>query len=205
VVSVAEAFISDTLTLMNQAYWSVPIIATTGSVALASQYGMWIWRETDLKRNQVKVWLQGQGDLGDRMERILRRCVQDYGAGIVLGADAPGLPYHNLANARRALMEADAVIGPSYDGGFYLLGLNACPDGLLKDLPWSQENTFDATMERLKAHGLEVAVLEHYWDIDDPLDWLALWERKKAGQLNARATSEAMDNIGEDYNFKDHG
>lgn len=199
----AEAFLADTLTLTTRAYWADTILATTGKIALASQYGIWVWKQSKAKRADVPVWLQGQGDLGNRIERILSRCIKEYGAGIVLGADSPGLPYNRLANARRALMDADAVIGPSFDGGYYLLGLNACPEGLLADLPWSQPNTFDATLERLEKHKLDVVVLEHYWDIDGPEDWKALWERKKAGELEDTATSSTMGYIGEDCVFDD--
>ena len=137
------------------------------------------------------------------MERILRRCIDEFGGGIVLGSDSPGMPYHILTNARRALLDADAVIGPTFDGGFYLLGLKECPEGLLTDLPWSADNTFDATKERLESHGYKVIVLEHFWDVDDALDWEALWHRKKTGSLLAKATSEAMDNIGENFDIND--
>ena len=113
------------------------------------------------------------------MERILRRCIDEFGGGIVLGSDSPGMPYHILTNARRALLDADAVIGPTFDGGFYLLGLKECPEGLLTDLPWSADNTFDATKERLESHGYKVIVLEHFWDVDDELDWEALWHRRR--------------------------
>jgi len=201
VIRVAEAFLADTLSLVNQAYWAIPILATTESVALASQYGVWVWKHSEMKRGDVQVWLQGGGNLGKRIERTLQRCIENHGGGLVVGADSPGLPYHCLANARRALLEADAVIGPTYDGGFYLLGLNQCPEGLLDDIPWSTVNTFDATLERLRAHKLNVIVLEYYWDVDYPEDWKALWDRKNRGELSAQATSSIMDSIGEDFVF----
>lgn len=47
---------------------------------------------------------------------------------------------------RRALESADAVLGPSEDGGFYLLGLRRIPEGLLDGLPWSVAETFERTM-----------------------------------------------------------
>ena len=200
---VAEAFLADTLSLVKEAYWAVPILASTESVALASQYGLWVWKQSTMDRKDVKVWLQGDGNLGDRLEHILKQAISAYGVGIALGADIPGLPYHCLANARSALMEADAVIGPTYDGGFYLLGLNRCPDGLLDDIPWSHPDTYAATLEKLKAHKMEVVVLPYHWDIDYPEDWKALWDRKAAGNLPEGATSSIMDDLGRDYIFED--
>ena len=202
-VKVAEAFLADTLTVVNEAYWAIPILASTGTVALASQYGLWVWKQSTMNRRDVKVWLQGEGTLGDRLTRILDKAIATYGTGIALGADIPGLPYHCLANARTALLEADAVIGPTYDGGFYLLGLNRCPDGLLDDIPWSQSDTYEKTIEKLKAHNMSVVVLPYHWDIDYPEDWKALWDRKDAGKLPAGATSSIMDDLGRDYLFRD--
>ena len=51
-------------------------------------------------------------------------------------------------------------------------------------------------MEKLKAHDMNVVVLQYYWDVDYPEDWKALWNRKEDGSLPDGATSSVMDNIG---------
>jgi rSAM/selenodomain-associated transferase 1 len=201
VVRVAEAFLADTLTLVNEAYWAQPVLATTGSLTLTSQYGLWVWKQSKMKRSDVAVWLQGEGDLGDRLTRVFDRCIKDHGAGLILGADSPGLPYRILANARRALIDADGVIGPTYDGGFYLLGLNSAPKGALKDIPWSTEDTYARTLESLTDLGLDIVILEPFWDIDTPLDWEALCDRQKQGGLAGSATESIINRLTDTPDF----
>ena len=81
------------------------------------------------------VWLQGEGDLGRRIERILTRALLQAPAAIAVGADSPTLTAAHLAAALDALKTNDAVLGPSMDGGFYLLGLRKCRPGLFAALP----------------------------------------------------------------------
>ncbi len=89
---------------------------------------------------------------------------------ITIGADTPGLPRAAIERARAALVTADAAIGPTEDGGFYLLALRRCPAGLLGDLPWSQPSTFAATLARLHDRGLSTVVLDSWFDVDRPAD-----------------------------------
>ncbi len=116
------------------------------------------------------AWTQGGGDLGARLERGLRRALAGSPWAIALGTDSPDLPPETIALAVRALDEHDAVLGPCEDGGYYLLGLRACPEGLLDDLPWSSERTCVTTLERLRARGLTVATLPTWYDVDRPAD-----------------------------------
>ena len=130
-------------------------------------------------RQSDALWLQGDGDLGERMERILRRCCDAGPWGIIVGADSPDLSAEVVTEATRALEHTDAVLVPSDDGGYALIGLRTVPRGLLHDLPWSTDHTFDATMRRFLEHGLSVRVLDSTFDVDTPGDlarlrrWLA--------------------------------
>jgi len=114
------------------------------------------------------------------MEGILRRALDDYPMAIAVGADSPGLPQRHLEMAYEALHEVDAVMGPSDDGGFYLLGLRRCPPNLLVDLPWSQDNTLAQTQARLTQHHLSPTLLEPWFDVDRPEDLARLltWLRR---------------------------
>jgi rSAM/selenodomain-associated transferase 1 len=74
---------------------------------------------------------QGGGDLGARMARVVRYLVaRGFAAVVIVGADSPTLPLRHLRAAIRLLGTAatDGVIGPSEDGGYYLIALRApCP------------------------------------------------------------------------------
>ncbi len=119
----ARAFLVDASAAVRALPWATPVIATTGALEPSLAPG-------------IPTWPQGEGDLGARLERVLIRALLDAPRTIAIGTDSPGLPSRLLANADAALASADAAIGPTADGGFYLLALRRCPPGLLAELPW---------------------------------------------------------------------
>jgi len=144
---------------------------------------------------EAEVWLQGDGDLGDRMERALRRALEGADAAVVVGSDLPGLPLRVFEQAREALQGGAAVLGPSADGGFYLIGLTRCPAGLLAGLPWSQSDTYEQTIARLHSHGLRVRMLERWFDVDVPADLEHLEKLIAREEISVPATSNALQEI----------
>lgn len=121
-------------------------------------------------------WLQETGELGFRIEHILRRGLSKAPAVVALGADSPLLAVGHLQTALQQFDTSDAVIGPSRDGGFYLLGLRSCPSGLLENLPWSTPETFERTLDRLHSHGMTVSVTETLSDVDTIEDLQQLYD-----------------------------
>jgi len=97
-----------------------------------------------------------------------------------------------LEETRRALQGGfDAVLGPTEDGGYDLLALKQCPEGLLAELPWSQPSTFEATKLRLEERGLRVALLPKWWDIDEVEDLERLRQLLQNEEAAARAPATA--------------
>ena len=140
---------------------------------------------------QEHFWLQQTGELGARIEHILRRGLRDAPAAIALGADSPLLTISHLTHALQQLETSDAVIGPSCDGGFYLLGLRRCPAGLLENLPWSTAQTREQTLDRLHSHKMSVYELETLSDVDTFADLLSLYnELQSASPEIAPATRQ---------------
>lgn len=138
---------------------------------------------------------QGEGDLGQRMERVLRRAVEEHGApALLIGTDLPGLPVARLEQARQALVDGDATLGPAEDGGFYLIGLRrAAEPGLLSDLPWSASNTCAATLARLRERGLHTTTIEPWFDLDTPQDLERVKALLNAREINAPHLFKALD------------
>jgi glycosyltransferase A (GT-A) superfamily protein (DUF2064 family) len=126
------------------------------------------------------------------MENILHRGLEFCPAVMALGADSPGLPLAHLEAAHAALADADAVFGPSDDGGFYLLALRRLPVGALANLPWSQPETLARTEDRLKSLGLTVARIAPFFDVDVPADLERLETELREGRLQAPTTAEAL-------------
>ncbi len=116
---------------------------------------------------------QGDGDFGNRISHAFEETFTRGAKGvIVLGADHPNLPSEYLARAVKTLQqEADPVVlGPTEDGGYYLIGLTRLHPELLQDIPWSTSQVLQATLEKAKATGLSVTLLPPWYDIDRPED-----------------------------------
>ncbi len=165
----ATAFLRDTWSSVRAVPWARAVLASTSDDPDALGLDA-----------EDPLWAQGDGDLGERMERVLRRALTEAPWAMALGADSPGMPHALLEAARAALTDHDAVLGPTPDGGYYLLGLRRCPPGALRGLPWSQPDTRAATRARLEALGLTVAELPPFFDVDtaEDLPRLATWLRR---------------------------
>ncbi len=179
--ALAEAFFRDTWNCVESLSWAVPIVASTDWLAPGI-----------LPQRDIQVWPQGGGDLGARIERILRRALTQAPLAMALGADSPGIPRSFLERAREALRSADAVLGPCDDGGFYLLGVHECPPGLLAGIPWSQSTTFARTLDRLRERGLKSTVLDLWYDIDRPEDLEHLCSQLASGAIVTPNTAKVL-------------
>lgn len=177
----ARAFFADTWRAVASLPWAEPVLVTTEPDAPE-------WKRVRPRR----IRPQGPGDLGVRLERAMRNALGLSGAVIAIGTDSPGLPVAHLESARRALESADAVLGPSEDGGFYLIGLRRAPEGVLCDLPWSSSETFERTRDRLLQLGLSVEVLPAWFDVDRPEDLAGLRRRLVRGEIDAPSTARAL-------------
>ncbi len=153
--ALAQAFFEDTWSALGRLSGVRLVLAATEPSLDA--YGL----------SEGEVWLQGEGDLGARMERIALRALLVAPWFLALGADSPGLPGSVIEAARAALVHHDAVLGPADDGGYYLLGLRRVEPGLLEGLPWSAPDTFAATSARLSERGYSYATVQPWFDVDE--------------------------------------
>lgn len=130
---------------------------------------------------EVRAWLgddgpadfvpQGGGDLGARMARTAEAAFARGAPGVVVvGTDAPAVDAGTVRRALDALRTADVVLGPSADGGYYLIALGSPRPALFRDMPWSTELVFRETMSRCAALGLRVTCLPVESDIDAASD-----------------------------------
>lgn len=111
---------------------------------------------------------QGQGNLGDRMARVFRRM---HGPTAIIGADIPGITSRHIAKAFHALGNHDAVFGPAFDGGYWLVGLKcraSVPNGIFHGVRWSSEHALADSEASLK--GLRIARIERLQDVDTVVD-----------------------------------
>lgn len=112
---------------------------------------------------------QGEG-LGARM---MAAFVEAFAAGyerlVVIGTDHPTLPSAFIEQAFAALEAPLSVcIGPSDDGGYYLLGQNDLFPDLFRDMTYSHGRVFEETVARAAAAGAALTVLPPWYDVDTP-------------------------------------
>jgi rSAM/selenodomain-associated transferase 1 len=122
---------------------------------------------------------QRSGGLGQRLAGTFGR---HFRAGarrvVVIGSDCPDVDRSVVQGAFAALEHSDLVLGPSEDGGFYLIGLAAPAPGLFRRVAWSTPAVFDQTARNAQRLGLSVSTLPVLRDIDTVADaqvlgWLA--------------------------------
>lgn len=110
---------------------------------------------------------QGNGDLGDRMKDAFDHVFeQGFQNAIMIGTDCYELSSQHIAEAKKHLENvADVVLGPSEDGGYYLIGMNGMHD-LFDGIAWSTPQVFTQSLEKIDQLGLTLATLEELNDID---------------------------------------
>jgi rSAM/selenodomain-associated transferase 1 len=111
--------------------------------------------------------------LGERVLGVIATLLGDgHPAVVVTDADTPTLPAARLQEAvdRLAAPGPDVVLGPTEDGGYYLIGMRAAHAALFADIPWSTPAVLAATLERARAAGLATACLAPWFDVDTPDD-----------------------------------
>jgi uncharacterized protein len=115
----------------------------------------------------IEAWLPNFGDcLFHTIREILSR---GHHSAVVLNADSPTLPTAFLLETAEVLAgDGDrAVLGPSRDGGYYLLGLKATHQRMFEDIAWSTERVAAQTLQRAREIGLDVHMLPEWYDVDD--------------------------------------
>jgi rSAM/selenodomain-associated transferase 1 len=135
---------------------------------------------------------QWGGNLGDRMKNAFFYCFSRTQAenAILMGSDIPDLTGEILHEACAALGTHDAVIGPSLDGGYYLIGFNrhAFLPRVFDDIPWSTDTVFARTMQIFHSHRRNVHHLAPWRDIDKIDDLRDLIQRHKTTDFSRSKT-----------------
>ncbi len=112
-------------------------------------------------------------DLGARLLSTFDQLfTQGYGPVMAIDSDTPTLPTAYLEHAIEVMdaPETDVVLGPTEDGGYYLIGLRRPYRELFEDMRWSTSHVLPETLRRSREMGLKVICLESWYDIDTPDD-----------------------------------
>jgi uncharacterized protein len=124
----------------------------------------------------LSFYPQPEGDLGQRMATAFSTAFAEGApAAILFGTDIPDLSNAILRQALTTLEDVSTVIGPTLDGGYYLIGLTASSAAqalplLFADIPWSTSFVLATTLDRLRQAHLTFFLLPKLQDIDTPED-----------------------------------
>ena len=140
------------------------------------------------------LWLAQQGqDLGARLVAAIAHAARlGFSPVIVLGTDSPTLPPAFIATARDALLteETDVVLGPTMDGGYYLVGLRHPVNNLFQNVAWSTARAYEQTARNAASAGLRLLRLPTWYDVDTFTDLLRL-RAEITSDNEARARAQA--------------
>ena len=141
-------------------------------------------------KNEFAFWLgtdisylpQVGDDLGQRLKNTFEKTFDhDYKSVIAIGSDSPDLSFDILKQAHTALRTHDTVIGPAFDGGYYLIGFNQntfTPE-VFDKIDWSTNSVFKKTVDKLNSLEINFLKLQKWYDIDNFDDLKLLIERNE--------------------------
>jgi hypothetical protein len=137
-------------------------------------------RATEIKRwigqlctdRAIEFIAQTDGDLGARLaDAFTNAFSRGFDCVAAIGSDCPELSAADFAETWSALAAHDCVLGPTLDGGYYLVALKRPEPSLFAEMAWSTPAVFEQTVARLRARGLSAHRLRTLHDVDNAEDW----------------------------------
>lgn len=142
----------------------------------------------------IRLMEQRGKDLGERMKNATDMLFEEgFKRVIILGADSPSLPVKYIEDGFKRLTDYSIVIGPSIDGGYYLIGAKSSVPRIFDDVPWGTGRVFRTTLEKGIRLGLDLYILPFWYDIDTIEDLALLYSH--ARHLNKNGGSIAEDTL----------
>jgi hypothetical protein len=146
------------------------------------------------KKKQIRAWLgpdlsniypQKGRDLGEKLTHAFEFTFKKGAKKVVaIGTDSPAIDKEVILRAFEELESRDCVIGPSSDGGYYLLGLSSFYREIFKNIMWSTDRVFRQTLNRLEELKLNFSSLEEHFDVDNIRDLIVLKDRLEKNENN---------------------
>lgn len=138
------------------------------------------------------LYVQRGNDMSSNVQFSFEDLLDDYENVALIGSDVPNLKSNKIIEAFNALESYDVVIGPSDDGGYYLVALKKTHD-IFSELPWGNKNLLDVQIELLKKKNLTYALLDKLQDVDDIHELKAM--KKMLHRSDAPKTYDFINNL----------
>jgi len=136
---------------------------------------------------RCEVIRQSGSNLGDRILGALGHGIAESGAAVVMGCDVPQITGRVIADAWEHMQQGENIVGPTFDGGFYLLGLHALRQEIFEGIEWGEDTVMDQLQRQTEQIGVSIRRLAILRDIDrwEDLKWLAAHDSRYAKYVNA--------------------
>lgn len=118
------------------------------------------------KEFRIHLAPQAEGDLGARMLHALRDGIARSGAAAIMGCDVPHCRWDIVELAHEHLAKGCNVIGPTEDGGYYLIGVHDAQNTLFESIAWGGTDVAELTLARARQLGMHFELLPKLMDID---------------------------------------
>ncbi len=118
----------------------------------------------------LQVRAQEGSELGERLKAAFRALrAQGFKRVLAIGSDSPTLDPERIREAIDSLEVCEMALGPTEDGGYYLIGTSGEEESIFEGIPWGGPDTAATTLERARASGLRVRLLSPWYDLDDTM------------------------------------
>lgn len=185
-----EGFLRDTLDLMR----AVPGVQRVLAYLPREARGYFARLAPDFD-----LLLQRGADLGERLDHALAHYLgRGYEQVVIMNSDGPTLPADHLRQAFELLADhVDVVLGPSDDGGYYLIGLRKPAPRVLREVRMSTPHVLADTLRITREDNLRVALLPPWYDVDDQASLQRLIAELRASEAGvAWHSRSALGNMG---------
>lgn len=138
----------------------------------------------DIIPSFIETFPQKGEDLGEKMKNAIEDILnKGYDCVELMGSDIPQVTHNDILKSFQDLEEKDIVLGPTLDGGYYLVGMKKMHDEIFDDsLKWGNKTVLEGTMDILNSKGLSLSLINKHRDIDtkeDLIDFKYKFERGK--------------------------
>lgn len=149
------------------------LLRSTMQMAISGNWSCFLFLagNGELNTDGFIVCEQQGNDLGERMKHVFSHCLAGNAEKVILvGSDIDGLQTEHIQKAFDVLNDCDIVLGPSADGGYYLIGMKTEID-VFSGIEWSTATVLSETMSKAEAQNKTVGLIEELNDIDTLQDF----------------------------------
>ena len=156
-------------------FYSASLLDVYNTMQGSSKFELWVGIAPEnydeklfpLKIESGKFIFQEGEDLGIRMFNAFKMLFgKGYKKVAIIGSDFPHISEKIINQSFQYLNNYDCVLGPAFDGGYYLIGLNRQIESIFKEIDWSTEKVYQQTLQKANKNNISIANLEKHYDVD---------------------------------------